>query len=132
MIAILMTVSLFVLSFTIYERPWKEVQMNYLAIFNEAFLYSLLVLVIVSMNLSVGSKSKNIVGWLMIIFFTVYLQVNLAIIAAKSYQHLNMLCVRRKNLKAYLERKKKVSPASAISKEAKDTPDNHDHDLESQ
>ena len=55
MTAIMMSMSLIVLVFTVYERPWKEAEMNFLAVVNEAFLYSLLVLVLVAINIQEGT-----------------------------------------------------------------------------
>ena len=51
MIGILIAMSLVALVFNLLERPWKEAEMNYLAIANEVFLYSLLVLVFLAISI---------------------------------------------------------------------------------
>ena len=43
-IVVLMVTSMAILAFTVMEKPWKEAEMNFLAIANEVFLYILIVL----------------------------------------------------------------------------------------
>ena len=109
MTSILMAMSVLVLVYTVVEKPWKESEINYLAMINEVMLYSLLVTLLLAINID-DAERKLTVGWIMIFIFTISLQINLAVVFAKSCQHVSLLYTRFKNKKAFLEKRRKIAP----------------------
>lgn len=108
---ILIVMSILITIFTVVEKPWKEAELNYLVIANEAFLYSLLLLLLVSNNVQKDSTwDLDTLGVVMIVIVTLCIQVNLAVVMAKAYQHMALLYIRHKNKKAFIEKRRKIVP----------------------
>ena len=101
---VLIMPSMGIIVFTVTEKPWKEAEMNYLAIANEVFLYMLLVLLLGGKNHE-GSMNEDVLGWLIIAIVTICIQVNLVFMLAKAYHHAKLLFIRHSNKKAFLLKK---------------------------
>ena len=107
-----------IIVYTVTEKPWKEAEINYLAIANEVFLYMLLVLLLGGKNHE-GSMNEDVLGWLIIAIVTICIVVNLVVMLVKAYYHIKLLFTRHSNKKAYLLRKQKVAPLPDLESEHK-------------
>lgn len=67
---VLMVSSMTILVFTLTEKPWKEAEINNLAIANEVFLYMVLVLLLGGKNHE-GNMNEDVLGWLIIMVVTI-------------------------------------------------------------
>ena len=110
---LLIALSVVVLAFTVAEKPWKDSDMQTLAVANESFFFLVLVLVIgCTSTAPAHGVSKDILGWAIIIVVTLAIHVNLIVMMAKSYQHACLLAIRRKNMQAHKAEEKKVIPVN--------------------
>ena len=93
-----------ILVFTVTEKPWKEAEINYLAITNEVLLYMLIVILLGGKNHK-GEMDEDILGWLIILIIITCISVNLTVILAKAYLYIKILYTRNINIKAFLLKK---------------------------
>ena len=78
--------SVVVLAFTVVEKPWKNSDMQTLAVANESFFLLILVLVIgCTATAPAHGLSKDILGWAIIVAVTLVIHVNVIVMLAKSY-----------------------------------------------
>lgn len=105
----LLAVCLAILIFTVTEKPWKDSEMQKLAIANEVFLYLIIVLVLACTSISnpEGAESE-ILGYLIIGVVTLAIHVNLVAMFAQAWYHMRLLYARHVNSK-----KPKVSALKA-------------------
>ena len=89
-----------ILVFTVCERPWKDAEVQKLAIINEVILYLLLVLVTGSLGISkLFSRENHLLGYLIIALVTLAIYVNLVMMCAQAWYHVKMLRARSSNTK---------------------------------
>ena len=97
------------LAFAVHEKPWKEAEMQNLAIANEAFFYTLLVLVLAASCMTqTDSLESWILGWTMIAVTTLAIFVNLTVMTAAACTHIKLLYTRYQNKQAHLAKKQKI------------------------
>lgn len=91
-------VSVFILAFVIHEKPWKDSDVNKFAIVNEAFLYAVLVLTMVSsMTFSTDSSKNEIMGALVLLAVTLCIHLNLVVLLARAWNFSKLLYARHQN-----------------------------------
>ena len=108
---ILILVSLVVLAYTMTEKPWKDAEVNRLAIMNEFFFYMLLVLALVfSCVHSTDSIETEVLGWILISLVTFTILVNIVALLSKAYRHSKLVLIRQKAYRAFISSRTKVEP----------------------
>lgn len=119
----LISMCVLMLAFSLNEKQWKDAEVQNLAIANEAFFYTLLVLVLCSSLLnSTNSVESSYLGWSMIGVVTLAIFVNLTVIAVNACNHCKLLYVRHQNKQAHNAKKNKIAPMSAIEMAAVEKP----------
>lgn len=109
----LLSASVLMLAFAVHEKPWKDTEMQNLAVVNEVFFYVLLVLVLTcSCSTSRHSLESSILGWTIIAVVTLSIFVNLSVILANAWNHSKLLHTRYKNKQAHVAKKSKIASLS--------------------
>lgn len=113
----LLGLCILMLAFSLQEKPWKDPEVQKLAVANEIFLYVLLVLVLGCSCLTTANKMEsNILGWTIIAVVTLTIHVNLVFNMSTAWNHCMLLRTRYLNKKAALEKKSKVAPTVEMAK----------------
>jgi len=95
------------LAFSGHEHWWKDVEMQNLAVANEVFFYTLLVLVLAASCTTNNESSESmILGWTMIGVVTLAIFVNLTVMMANAWNHSKLLYARYQNKQSHLAKKK--------------------------
>lgn len=96
----LLGLCLVLLVFTIVEKPWKDSEMQKLAIVNEVFLYLVIVLVLACTSISrPDGPESDILGYMIIGVVTLAIHVNLVAMFAQALHHIKLLYARRAHSK---------------------------------
>ena len=92
-------VSVCILAFVMHEKPWQDSDVNKLAIVNEAFLYAVLVLTMVSsMTFSTADSGRNeLEGAVVLLAVTLFIHLNLVALLAKAWNFSKLLYARHQN-----------------------------------
>ena len=114
-----MIVSVCMLIFTVAERPWKDPEVNTLAIANEFFFYALLVLALACSCIhQTDSQVSERMGYVMLLVFTLAIHVNLVALLAQACYFTKLLYLRKKQIKLNRE----ASNHLLAEKQNKETP----------
>ena len=119
----LISACVLMLAFSVNERQWKDVEMQNLAVANEAFFYTLLVLVLAASCMTkTDSMQSSILGWTMIAVVTLAIFVNLTVMMVNAWNHSKLLYTRYQNKQAHLAKKHRIAPTLELSNVAKNKP----------
>ena len=104
-----MIVSVCMLIFTVAERPWKDPEVNTLAIANELFFYTLLVLALACSCIhQTDSLVSERMGFMMLLVFTLAIHVNLVALLAQAFYFTKLHYLRYKTRKKQKEVMNKI------------------------